>query len=309
MWVKAMQILKDSPEQQFSDQGKKLQGTWNSPGNGLGTFWEERDEHLTTSDIEDAARTKIRKYSLRTAERNILGAIVDLDDQTRAKKAKRNTRTISVEEDAGVLNNNVDNDSIGGQVDCESQSREELDNDSLVTASAEPDDDLLSQTSSASDCERSSEMASKGIYYLTGYRSSDCSKKLWTPWVVQGHDLSPALWTYRERIINRAQRVAPLESTIERLAVNHIYLFDKKDRSSSLYDVVGDDEWQDITSSLIETGLEDMEMLELQKLAIQISRSTHEEAEKLILSWDGPLSIKKVLSGLVADDFLLSETS
>ncbi|KAF9377350.1 hypothetical protein CPB97_010264 [Podila verticillata] len=78
------------------------------------------------------------------------------------------------------------------------------------------DDDLLSQKSTASECERSRSL-SRGIYYLTGDGSTDCSKALWTPWLVNGQDLAPTLWKYRQGVIDAAQRVAPLTSSVERL--------------------------------------------------------------------------------------------
>lgn len=81
-WTQALQILLKSPEQQYSDQGKRLKLCWESPGNGLGTFWQEREDTETASDIEDAARDNIRKHSLRSAERNVLSAIHNLDDQS-----------------------------------------------------------------------------------------------------------------------------------------------------------------------------------------------------------------------------------
>ncbi|KAF8977140.1 hypothetical protein BGZ52_007323, partial [Haplosporangium bisporale] len=81
-WTNALQILLDSPEQQYVDQGKRLKLCWKSPGNGLGAFWLEREDDETASDIEDAIRNNIRKHSLRSAERNVLGAIHNLDDQS-----------------------------------------------------------------------------------------------------------------------------------------------------------------------------------------------------------------------------------
>lgn len=80
-WTKFLKVLLDSPEQLYSDQGKWLQTSWKSPENGLGTLWQERDDAETASDIEDTACNNIRKHSLRSAERNVLGVILNLDDQ------------------------------------------------------------------------------------------------------------------------------------------------------------------------------------------------------------------------------------
>ncbi|KAF9079283.1 hypothetical protein BGX27_006665, partial [Mortierella sp. AM989] len=80
-WTNALQILLNSPEQQYFDQGNRLKLSWESPGNGLGTFWQDQEDARSASDIEDAARDNIRKHSIRSAERNVLGAIHNLDDQ------------------------------------------------------------------------------------------------------------------------------------------------------------------------------------------------------------------------------------
>ncbi|KAF9992472.1 hypothetical protein BGZ79_003034, partial [Entomortierella chlamydospora] len=76
-------ILLNSPEQQYFDQGRRLRLCWESPGNGLGTFWQELKDAKTASDIEDAARDNIRKHSIRSAERNVLGVIHNLNDQNK----------------------------------------------------------------------------------------------------------------------------------------------------------------------------------------------------------------------------------
>ncbi|KAF9276608.1 hypothetical protein BGZ74_003573 [Mortierella antarctica] len=81
-WTNALKILLDSPQQQYVDQGKRLRLSWESPGNGVATFWQEREDAETSSDIEDTVRDNIRKHSLRSAERNVLGAIHNLDDQS-----------------------------------------------------------------------------------------------------------------------------------------------------------------------------------------------------------------------------------
>lgn len=81
-WANALKILLDSPQQQYVDQGKRLRLSWESPGNGVTAFWQEREDAETSSDIEDVVRDNIRKHSLRSAERNVLGAIHNLDDQS-----------------------------------------------------------------------------------------------------------------------------------------------------------------------------------------------------------------------------------
>ncbi|KAG9063271.1 hypothetical protein KI688_010538 [Linnemannia hyalina] len=356
-WSNALQILLDSPEQQYFDQGKRLKLCWESPENGLGTFWQEREDAKTASDIEDAARDNIRKHSIRSAEFNVLGAIRNLDDQSRSKRVRRAKKKALGKENTDPEHFAMENGQGSHATSSYTKSREGNDNgtqdseahqssgspeacdgnqvpdgpespaaDSNVSLAsmhgpqetfdtdqvsegdntgrdAGDDDDLLSQKSTASECERERSL-SRGIYYLTGDGSKDCSKALWTPWLVNGEDLAPTLWKYRERAIDAAQRVVPLTSSVERLAVNHIYLFERNDVDSTLFDAVGLEDWRAVTSVTIEKGVEDTTMLELQKLALELSNLSYREAEELILSWNGDTSIKKVLVGLVEGDFL-----
>lgn len=90
--------------------------------------------------------------------------------------------------------------------------------------------------------------------------------------------------------------------------MNHIYLFERNDTDSTLFDAVGLEDWQAITSVEIEKGVEDTAMLDLQKLALELGNLSHQESEELILSWNGDTSMKKVLAGLAEDDFLWSST-
>lgn len=73
-----------------------------------------------------------------------------------------------------------------------------------------------------------------------------------------------------------------------------------------LFDAAGLEEWQSITSVQIEKGVDGAVMLELQNLALQLSSLSYQGAENLILNWSGDTSIKKVLTGLLEDDFLWS---
>ncbi|KAI9238119.1 MAG: hypothetical protein BYD32DRAFT_414597 [Podila humilis] len=350
-WTNALQILLDSPEQQYVDQGKRLKLCWKSPGNGLGAFWLEREDDETASDIEDAIRNNIRKHSLRSAERNVLGAIHNLDDQSRSKRKRRERKAlgkentdpeqITMENGQGSHANSPYTKSRNGNdndtQDVEAGSPEAFDanrvldghesqalesnvcrapmdaaqeaSDTVQVSEGDDtgpdvrDDDLISQKSTASECERSRSL-SRGIYYLTGDGSTDCSKALWTPWPVNGQDLAPTLWKYRKGVIDAAQRVALLTSSVERLAVNHIYLFERNDITSSLYVAVGAEDWITITSGHIQQGMDDAALTQLLKLALEIGNLSHAQAEERVLDWTGAHDIKKSLAGLVADDFL-----
>ena len=54
------------------------------------------------------------------------------------------------------------------------------------------------------------------IYYLAGGGKSDCSRERRSPYMVNGIDVSDLLWDYRWKILERAERMEPLES-VERL--------------------------------------------------------------------------------------------
>ncbi|KAI8600272.1 hypothetical protein EDD21DRAFT_431390 [Dissophora ornata] len=210
----------------LSDQGKRLRQLWDSPDNGLGAFWQERDDAETASDVEDTARNNIRKHSIRSAERNVLGAIHNLDDESGSKRAKREKKKILGKENADPDHVTVDNDQAAFDIDqlpegSESQiarfdvggepilGSQEISGTGVASErdtadkSTQDDDELLSQKSTASECECSTSL-SKGIFYLTGDGSKDCSKELWTPWFVNGKDLTSTLWKYRECVINAA---------------------------------------------------------------------------------------------------------
>ncbi|KAG0308204.1 hypothetical protein BGZ99_001205 [Dissophora globulifera] len=297
-WSNALKILVDSQEQHYSDQGRRLKTLWASPGNGLGAFWQEREDAESVSEIEGVARDNIRKHSIRSAERNVLGAIQNLDDQRHNKRTKRQKKQSKGKENADPEQDSV----IDETREADHGNQIQQDDDTLMAAA---DHELLSEKSTPSECEPSRSV-SKGIYYLTGDGSTDCSQALWTPWMVNGQDLSPTLWKNRERVIDAAQRVVPLTTSVQRLAVNHIYLFERNDNDSTLFDAVGLEDWRAITTIRIEKGLEDVEMLELQKLALKLGNLNHRESEELILNWNGSTNIKKVLVGLVENDFLWS---
>ncbi|KAF9426928.1 hypothetical protein BGZ76_002538, partial [Entomortierella beljakovae] len=78
------------------------------------------------------------------------------------------------------------------------------------------------------------------------------------------------------------------------------------DSVSSLFAVVGAQDWATVTASTVEQLMDDSALVGLQTLSIGISHLTHPEAEERILDWPGPRDVKKTLAGLLADDFLWS---
>ncbi|KAG0354043.1 hypothetical protein BC939DRAFT_472496 [Gamsiella multidivaricata] len=147
-------------------------------------------------------------------------------------------------------------------------------------------------------------MAPGSVYYLAGNGSTDCSKELWTPWVNEGEDLAGKVWAYREAICRKAKKLEPLSGSVEKLAINHVYLFDPKDTSSSLYDAIGAIHWAAITSMSLKKLLPKDVIAGLASYAIDLSQMRHSDAQDSVLNWVGNRDVKKVLNHLLADDFL-----
>ncbi|KAF9079724.1 hypothetical protein BGX27_006043, partial [Mortierella sp. AM989] len=62
-------------------------------------------------------------------------------------------------------------------------------------------------------------------------------------------------------------------------AINHIYLFEMKDSTSSLYAAVGSELWDTIMTSSLQFLLAKVVVLDLGEKAIQLSLMSHQEAE------------------------------
>ncbi|KAF9577821.1 hypothetical protein BGW38_006725 [Lunasporangiospora selenospora] len=142
------------------------------------------------------------------------------------------------------------------------------------------------------------------VHYLTGAGSIDCSRNLWTPWIIEGEDLAGKIWTYRETICSKARNFKPLSGSVEKLALSHVYLFDPKDTSSGLYDIIGATHWASITSLSLKTLIPEDAFAQLGSFAIALSQMRYSNAQNSVLDWQGNRDIKKVLSCLLSDDFL-----
>ncbi|KAF9163140.1 hypothetical protein DFQ26_002894 [Actinomortierella ambigua] len=294
-WTTAIQILLDSPVQKFNDNGGRLQARWKLRDRGLEAFWSGIEEAESASDVLKASSENIRKRSLRSAERNILSAIDDIDDTSGKENEK--TQTDSIDESKAPRYETQDAEgrhasvqgvglhSVQDDVRAQDEKGDSNENDDVQREGggasqedAQADcEELLSQKTTESECE-----LSRSVFYLTGNGSVDCSEALWTPWLVNQKDLAP------------------------KLVVSHIYLFEKNDSTSSLFTVVGAQDWATVTASTMEQLMDDSTLVGLQTLSIKISHLSHPEAEERILDWTGPRDIKKTLAGLLADDFLWS---
>ncbi|KAF9972793.1 hypothetical protein BGZ73_004022 [Actinomortierella ambigua] len=334
-WGNVLQILLESPLQKYKDNGSRLQTAWSTPDKGLGTFWDELGQAETASEVLDASRENVRKRSLRSAERSILRAIDDIDNNTNGddRIGKRQRVPASGKENTSVQPGSVDThktlhvkpqeievqageiqESVVYKDQSEATIQDEADDlrkDDITAQDRKEDanqedsqsecEEPLSQKTTESECE-----LSRSVFYPTGNGSVDCSEALWTPWLVNQQDLAPKLWRYRETIIANAQRLESLTGSTEKLVVSHIYFFEKNDSISSLFAAVGAHDWAAITSTTMRQMMDGAALLGLQTLAIEISHLTHAEAEERILDWTGPRDVKKTLAGLLADDFLWS---
>ncbi|KAG9071662.1 hypothetical protein KI688_005875 [Linnemannia hyalina] len=103
-----------TPWVKFGDSGNRLQATWSSPDKGLGGFWEELEKAESASDILKSSSVKIRKRSLRSAERNILNDVGIKDDTSQqdvhvdSKELLSQKSTESEKQQRGLLGGALD---------------------------------------------------------------------------------------------------------------------------------------------------------------------------------------------------------
>ncbi|KAF9963111.1 hypothetical protein BGZ70_007620 [Mortierella alpina] len=212
------------------------------PDKGLETFWDELEQAESATDVLNASRENVRKRSLRSAERNVLRAIDDIDENTnedsRLGKRQRvpaygkeneqpgfvdahkvpHVRSQDAEAQAAEVEDVVtredhDDTEIQDEVDGSSQDDVGAQVDDVDQEDTQTDcEELLSQRTTESECE-----LARSVFYLTGNGSVDCSEALWTPWLVNQQDLAPKLWQHREAIIAKAQRLESLMGSTEKL--------------------------------------------------------------------------------------------
>ncbi|KAG0247527.1 hypothetical protein BG011_001346 [Mortierella polycephala] len=304
-WKNAINILLSSNSPVFKDNGNRLRAVWKTPDKGLAQFWAQQGRSESIDDDLRANTTFARKRAFRSVRHHYSRAFDAVDKNTSyessspqmqqeekpTQRSKRRRPSISyVEDGVGVLE---------GAVEKEDEKDSEVE--------AEDDNASLSSDGSEFLPSRNEAQPSKvatSIFYLAGNGSTGCSKKLWTPWVVEGVDLSNKAWAFREAVCSKAKTVEPLSGSVEKLVVNHIYLFDSKDTGSGLYDVIGATHWAAITSISLKKLLSKDVLAELADYAIDLSMMNHDDAQDSVLDWTGNRDVKKVLSYLLADGFL-----
>ncbi|KAF9585076.1 hypothetical protein BGW38_003984, partial [Lunasporangiospora selenospora] len=118
----------------------------------------------------------------------------------------------------------------------------------------------------------------------------DCSEAVRSSWVVRGVDLIKDLNCIR--LPTNPSISNPLQ--LDR-AINHIYLFEMRDSTSSLYAAVGSKLWEAATDSLLDLG----------EKAIQFSLLSLQEAEDSVISnAGGNKNVRRLLTALFSSGFL-----
>lgn len=198
-WTTVLRILLESLVQKYKDNGGRLKARWSLPDKGLGTFWDAIEEAESANDVLNSSSDNVRKCSLRSAERNILGAIQDINYKKGVEKRRRpptfgkeneKPQSSSVDECKaprvevqGVEFHDVQDDV---------RVRDKNDDTNLGDVRVQDENGDTSQEDIQADREEllwqktielESEL-SRSIFYLTGNGSVDCSETLRTPWLV-----------------------------------------------------------------------------------------------------------------------------
>ncbi|KAF8939867.1 hypothetical protein BGZ58_008495 [Dissophora ornata] len=307
----AINILIASSSFTYKKAGNRLLAVWKSPEKGLRGFWAQQEQLESAQDDLQATTTMVRKRSYRSVRHQLFQAFNAVDDNTiyDGRSSKRRVRSAGVtggDEAAGGEEKHRQEEE--QQVDEEKDEGDEEDEE-------EQGDDGDESEESASQSSEGSEylpggaklqpaIAPASVYYLTGNGSTDCSKKLWTPWINNGEDLAGKVWAYREAICLKAQKLEPLSGSVEKLAINHVYLFDRKDTSSGLYDAIGAAHWAAITSTSLKRLLPKDVIADVASYALDLAQLSYSDAQDSVLDHEGNRDVRKVLNYLLADDFL-----
>ncbi|KAF9090037.1 hypothetical protein BGX27_002356 [Mortierella sp. AM989] len=290
-WNRSIKILLSSSIPKFHNTGGRLSTIWKTSDKGLGEFWKQQEQSESAEDDLQTTTSMVRKRSYRSVRHHISQAFRAVDDRTiydsgSSKRRCQSAWLMGSGELAGRVQKQQEGQD-GEQLDGDENDKEDEEYEE------EQDDNSSESEESASQSSEGSEYLPSGaklppavvpasIYYPTGNGSTDCSEELWTPWIVEGEDLAGKAW----------------------IALNHIYLFDIKDTSSSLYEAIGAKHWAAITSLSLKKLLSNDSIGDLASYAIDLSQMRYSDAQDSTLDWIGNRDVKKVLNHLLADDFL-----
>ncbi|KAF9137130.1 hypothetical protein BGX30_010527 [Mortierella sp. GBA39] len=118
--------------------------------------------------------------------------------------------------------------------------------------------------------------------YNGGLGTDNCDKALWMEWRVEEADVSPFLWDFRRSVIEKHLN---LDSDVEKLAMNFIYLFRTRDTTSGIYQRLGTDIFNQIARRSILSGLviSEGEIVTVARIATQFSQLSHSQASDFVL--------------------------
>ncbi|KAF9902001.1 hypothetical protein BX616_002074 [Lobosporangium transversale] len=322
-WGYVIDILRASSIPKFHNSGNRLSTIWKAPGKGLTDFWKQQEETETAQDDLHATTMMVRKRSYRSVRHHISQAFNAVDNHTvyESSGSKRRHYSVGLLVHAKAFEEleKPEQEELGEkQLDKDKKEREDEEGKEKANKEQNDDDNELEESAFQSDSDECASQCSEGseylpggkksqaasIYYFTGNGSSDCSKELWTPWVIEGEDLAGKIWEYRMMICQKAKKLEALSGSVEKLAINHIYLFDPKDTSSALYDAIGAAHWAIITSMSLNKLLPSDSISSLVSYAIELSQMSYATAQDCVLDWEGDRDVKKILNHLLADDFL-----
>ncbi|KAK3843775.1 MAG: hypothetical protein J3R72DRAFT_101306 [Linnemannia gamsii] len=180
------------------------------------------------------------------------------------------------------------------------------------------DDVIEIDADSDSSYEPSSELSSQGssprrpsrrwIYlYPQGQGQLHYPSDFQRPWMMGKHNVAGILWSLRELIVNGLpdadtlkdnRSIMELKRPHEFLALDHIYLVQRDDVSSSLFVALGDELWRDLQAPSLDNLMDARTIEGLFDVAVRLSTLCYQDGRKLVRRWDGDDAVGEVLSAL-----------
>ncbi|KAF8953439.1 hypothetical protein BGZ46_003208 [Entomortierella lignicola] len=195
-WRVALDTLVKCSARSYQSHGQRLMSEWNTPSKGLGDFWK----HL--SEIESAESDTINHIHI---EKTRSGLSFD-DDQAKVD-SKQQQRGAALNDDDKQLR-----DMENGETAAVS--------DGAVSGMDGQDDvddyPLRMQITWNDLCLSLQQQYPRTLILKAGGGDPDCSRECQSPYKVNGVDVSDIPWDYRSKILEKAERMEPLE-LVERL--------------------------------------------------------------------------------------------
>ncbi|KAG0301300.1 hypothetical protein BGZ97_002835 [Linnemannia gamsii] len=126
--------------------------------------------------------------------------------------------------------------------------------------------------------------------------------------MMDDYDVAAVLWALRENIVEKVpvpvnvedgKQIAELERPHEFLVLNHIYLVQRDDCSSSVYACVGRKLWRSLQAPAHSMMISDEVATGLVRLALQVSAMDYQAGRLLLRGWVGEEAVQDLLKSLV----------